>query len=765
MLDPACGTGNFLYVALELIKGLEAEVLDAYAEMRGETGAEEFAELTVRGVDPRQFLGLELNPRAASIAELVLWIGYLQASFRRGGYEARTPVLEDFGNVTRMDAVLAHKGAVRGHGGAAYPDPSIPAWPAAEFIVGNPPFLGGKDIRSELGDAYAQALWAAHSKMNPSADFVMYWWDHAAALLTRKGSPLRRFGLVTTNSITQTFSRRTVARRMAGPPPVSLAYAVQDHPWRAAVKDAAMVRISMTVAQTGAAPGALHEVVRETAVDTDAPVIETRVTLGRINADLTVGADVTQAKPLLANAGVCSPGMKLHGSGFIVTRAEAERLGLVTRAEADALAAGATPLPRPPGQGVLRPGLEAHIRPYLNGRDLTQRSRGKLVIDLYGLRSEAVRDRFPEVYEHLLSTVKAARAAVVKTSATKDAEEYLKNWWVFGKPRSELRPALAGLERFIATIETSKQRTFSFVDGAVTPDNKLAVVASADAGVLAVLSSDLHVMWAIRAGGWLGFGNDPVYVKTAVFDPFPFCASSPALQTAGEALDRFRKARLAEHPALTLTELYNALETHRGRAAAAAASLPLPEWTTRAAQAAQAGAVGVLAELHDEIDRLTLAAYGWSDLGAAPPRAALDLGGDPAARRQAWEEAALGRLVALNLQRRDEEAAGEVRWLRPAYQIPRFGAQGAAGVVGGDLLGAAEVDAAARAPWPKDGRARVLAIKGVLAEAPGPTGVQDVAARFKGRLVHESVACLLQALQRDGQVRRTGEGYVLPRAA
>jgi hypothetical protein len=168
VLDPACGTGNFLYVALERMKALEAEVLSELDAL-GVQGA-----LRLERLDPRTFLGIEVNPRAAAIAELVLWIGYLQAVWRHGD-PASTPVLRDYGNVRRMDAVLS-------------PGGGRPEWPEAEYIVGNPPFIGGKDIRAELGGDYAQRLWKAHPQMNDSADLVMYWWDRAAEILTRKGT-------------------------------------------------------------------------------------------------------------------------------------------------------------------------------------------------------------------------------------------------------------------------------------------------------------------------------------------------------------------------------------------------------------------------------------------------------------------------------------------------------------------------------------------------------------------------------------------------
>ncbi|MBM6596615.1 DNA methyltransferase [Microvirga pudoricolor] len=238
VLDPACGTGNFLYVALELMKKLEGEVLETLAQL-GET---ESLLLERESVDPHQFLGLEINPRAAAIAELVIWIGYLQQHYRTRKSHPSEPILRAFANInfgTRRgyDAVLTWdsypvKQAVEKDGAdvETYPNARRPVWPEAEFIVGNPPFIGGKDIRARLGDAYTEALWTTHKHMNDSADFVMYWWDRAADILTAKDPTLRRFGFVTTNSITQEFSRRVMKKRLDGKPPVSLVMAIPDHP-------------------------------------------------------------------------------------------------------------------------------------------------------------------------------------------------------------------------------------------------------------------------------------------------------------------------------------------------------------------------------------------------------------------------------------------------------------------------------------------------------------------------------------------------------
>lgn len=375
VLDPACGTGNFLYVTLELMKRLEGEVLEVLAELSGE----EILHLDTETVHPRNFHGLEVNARAAAIAQLVLWLGYIRWQLRNGG-QVSDPVLEDVQSIVTTDALLSPSG-------------TRTPWPEAEFIVGNPPFIGGKDLRGRLAPGMAEALWRAYPKMPRAADYVLYWWDRAAQALAAKGSPLIRFGFVTTNSITQTFGRRVLARAIEGTAPLSILYAIPDHPWTKATPDAAMVRIAMTVVARGSVEGRRLRIFHESGLDTDTPTIRFAETAGRINADLSVGADVAAAQPLLANQWLCSRGVSLHGAGFIVSPAEAVLLGLGRRE-----------------------GLEKHIRPYSHGRDLTARPRGAMVIDLLGLSEAEVRQRFPEVYGHLLRTVKPERDENARSS-------------------------------------------------------------------------------------------------------------------------------------------------------------------------------------------------------------------------------------------------------------------------------------------------------------------------------------------------------------
>ncbi len=704
VLDPACGTGNFLYVALEMVKRLEGEVLEALADLGG---MEALTGLESHTVDPHQFLGIEINPRAAAIAELVLWIGHLQWYTRIRDGEPSEPILKAFRNIKTMDAVLSPDHKKR------------PVWPDAEFIVGNPPFIGGKDVRARLGDSYAEALWAVHGHMNESADFVMYWWDRAAELLTRKGTVLRRFGFVTTNSITQVFQRRVMEPHLNAKKPISLVLAIADHPWTKASRDAAAVRIAMTVAEAGQHDGILREVVSEVGLDTDTPALIFTDRSGRINSDLTVGVDVTQAVGLRANDDLCTAGVKLHGSGFIISPVQAQGLGLGSIA-----------------------GLDQHIRHYRNGRDLMARPRGVMVIDLFGLDAEEVRRRFPAVYQQLKLEVK--EKIITKSDGSLDYvgrdwnnREYRRdNWWLFGENVPDLRKALKNLPRYIATVETAKHRIFQFLDASILPDNMLVAIATDDASHLGILSSRIHTTWALFAGGTLE--DRPRYSKSRCFDPFPFPAADEAQKQAirapAEELDALRKTVLDAHEHLTLTKLYNVLEEVKAGTAPADLS-PVSR------RIYDDGLVGVLAELHDRIDRAVCDAYGW-----------------PA---NLTVQEILGRLVALNAQRAKEEAIGKVLWLRPDYQIPRLGTLqelAELDLVGGSSGGsdmAAKGERLSFSPNEMEQTALVIALLQMSNEA---LSADAVAMGFKqGRRVLPKVEAVLAASVRMGLVS-SGDG-------
>ena len=754
VLDPACGTGNFLYVSLELMKRLEGEVLEA-AESFGE--GEPRLMLQGETVNPRQFYGLEINKRAVPIADLVLWIGYLKWQVRTMSVKAiGDPVLHAYGTIVHQDAILHYdriemlrdangKPLSRWDGvtkkrhpltGEEIPDPDAQIeqfkyvnprasqWPEVEFIVGNPPFIGGKDMRQELGDGYAQACWKARDHIPGGADFVMHFWDEAARILLEKKSKLRRFGFITTNSITQTFSRRVIEQRMAEKEPLSLIYAVPDHPWMKA-SDKAAVRIAMTVAEKGDKPGVWAKIASETELGTDTPKVDLESGEGKIRAALKVGADLAAANALSANDLICSPGVKLHGAGFIVSPQKAATLGLGNTS-----------------------GLENHILLYRNGRDIAQRPRNDMVIDLYPLTISEVESRFPAVYQHVLENVKPEREQNNRAS-------YRDNWWIFGEPRKDMRPALAGLPRYIATIETAKHRFFQFLDANIRPDNKLVNIGIDRGEALAALSSRLHVAWSLATGGLLE--DRPVYTKTETFDPFPFPADFTNLTPLGERLDAFRKERIAAHEFLTMTGIYNALERLRE----IENGCDVPPLTAAERDVHEAGLISVLKEIHDEIDRETLKAYGWADLIPAlvgKPGATMPSPHKKPEQEQAEEEL-LTRLVALNQERSDEEKRGLVRWLRPEYQIPKLGAKAplTEQQIEADLDQVGAI--AAKTKWPNDGLEQIRIIRDLLARAHAPVLPESIMASLDGRSSptrRDRVKKVLETLVATGAAR-TGE--------
>lgn len=727
ILDPACGSGNFLYVCLEHLKRLEGEVFNTLADLGEKQTLIESEGVTV---DPHQLLGIEINPRAAAITELVLWIGYLQWHHRtHGDVNPPEPVIKNFHNIECRDAVLAYdeerividpdtnQPLTRWDGktfkkhpvtGKDVPDESARAnvyeytnprpaeWPQADFVVGNPPFIGTSMMRQALGDGYTEALRRTIKEVPDSSDFVMYWWNHAAHL-ARQGE-IRRFGFITTNSLRQTFNRRVLEPHLNDTKkPLSLLFAIPDHPWVDAA-DGAAVRISMTVAEAGLHAGVLKQSIGEEAGSGDGIHVEFASTEGLLHPDLTIGANVASAMPLQANSAISSRGVALHGAGFIVTPDEASQLGL----------------------GV-REGLEYHILDYRNGSDITQRSRGAMVIDLEGLSAEEAARKYPEVYQRLLVLVKPERDQNNERSRRE-------LWWLFGRRHTDLRNFLKGLPRYIATAETSKHRFFVLLNDNIRPDNALVNIGLDDAHILGVLSSRIHVTWALAQGGTLE--DRPRYNKTRCFETFPFPDATESqkarIRELGEALEGHRKRQQAQHPKLTMTDVYNVLEKLRSGEAL----------TTKEQVIHEQGLVSVLKAIHDDLDRAVFDAYGWPH----------DLS----------DEAILERLVALNAERAAEERQGKIRWLRPEYQCPG-GTATQTESVEGLAVAAVEAQAPTKRAWPNGLAEQAQSVRGALGGFNGPATAEQVARSFT-RARTDRVVELLETLASLGQCRALEDG-------
>lgn len=735
VLDPACGTGNFLYVALQQLKILEGEVLDTAAQF----GENFKLELSTHTIDPHQFLGIEINPRAAAIAELVLWIGYLQWHFRlpNKGLPPE-PILRAFKNIECRDAVLEYDGEpepardeankavtvwdrisfkVDVITGRDVPDESkrsplltyknsrAATWPQADYIVGNPPFIGNKRMRANLGDGYVDSLRDAYSNVPESADFVLYWW-YKAAELVRRGNA-NRFGLITTNSLRQTFNRSIVQAQLTADPPLSLAFATPDHPWVDTAEGAA-VRIAMTVGVPGKSQGELLLVIGEKEENDGSTNVTFSTTFGLISSDLTTGADVANAAELTANSRLSNQGMTPLGTGFRLSPQEAKQHAQQDRTAWEVL------------------------KPYAIGRDIVQEPEPKFIIDFFGLSIEQARSRHPSLFQHVLNTVKPERDQ-------KERDSYRAKWWIFAEPRANLRPALEGLQRYIATCRTARHRLFVFMKGDTVPDAKIVAIALNDAFSLGILSSRAHVVWALATGARLGVGNDPNYNHSECFAkfPFPICEAQKQISVANlaEELDAHRKRVQTQH-GITLTAMYNVLEKLRAG----------EELNAKEKSIHDKGLVSVLKQLHDDLDAAVFAAYGW-----------------PATLTDAE---ILERLVALNAERAAEEKRGIIRWLRPEYQIKAVGG----GEAEAPTLNLPEPEAKPKAKvakskstprkqeWPKPLNDRFAVVEAALHAAAAPVNAETLAKQFT-RAKPSDVAEILETLATLGRAHRTNGNY------
>lgn len=529
VLDPACGSGNFLYVALRKLMDLEKEAIE-YAAAQGMSRM--FPE-----VSPRQVLGLEISEYAVEITRTVVWIGYLQWRVMNG-FGVGDPVLQPLETIREQDALLDLS------------DPEHPreaVWPAAEFIVGNPPFVGGKRLRSELGDAMVDSLYQVYgTKIHGEADLCCYFFEKARVQIL--AGITTRAGLLATNSI-RGGANRQVLQRILKSGGIFLAWS--DEPW---VLDGAAVRISIVGFDNGL------ETMRVLNGDS----------VTTINSDLTSRIDITSAERLDQNLGIAFMGMTKTGP-FDIDHSRASLM----------LSQPVNVNGRPNSDVVL---------PFYNSMDIVRRFRGVYVIDFGVAKSLEDSAAYEMPFEYLRTTVLPFRSQ----SRQAKNRDY---WWLHEATRPGLRKAITGLRRMIVTPTVAKHRLFAWLPTEVYPDHQLIVFARSDDYFFGVLHSRAHEVWSLRMGTWLGKGNDPRYTPTTCFETFPFPwapGTEPVhdprvmvIAAAAKELDEKRRAWLdppgaseTELKKRTLTNLYN----------------ERPTW---------------LRNLHARLDRAVWDAYGW----------------------------------------------------------------------------------------------------------------------------------------------------------
>jgi type II restriction/modification system DNA methylase subunit YeeA len=489
VLDAGCGSGNFLYVALMVLKDLEHRV-----QLDGEIYG---FQRSFYQVGPKNLLGIEVNDYAAELARLTIWIGEIQWRIKNGAGVPKEPVLQRLEQIETRDALVT-------------PDGKEAAWPAADCIIGNPPFLGDKKMIAALGETYVQEIRGVYAGLVPGgADLVTYWFEKARKAIEEGHT--NYVGLVATNSIRQK-GNRGVLERIRHTGKIYRAWA--DKPW---VNDGAAVRVS---------------VVCFSARNAELPIRLENQEVHLIHSDLTGGEagalDITKARRLAENKNCSFFGLCLAGR-FAVPGDLARRWLM---------------LPNP----HCRPNSDV-LRPIWNGIDVLKGHKDRWVID-FGVdmvHEEAALYEAP--FAHVVEQVRPAR---LKNREAIRAEK----WWRLGRPRPELRKALEGHNRYIATVETAKHRVFAWFPVSHAPEHNLIVIPRSDDVTLGILSCRYHSAWALAAGGRLGVGNDPRYNSTRCFETFPF----PAGLTPNVLAERYLTNPRARKIAAASQELVNLRE-------------------------------------------------------------------------------------------------------------------------------------------------------------------------------------------------------------
>ena len=531
VLDPACGSGNFLYIALRALLDLERQAID-FAAMQG------WDDLTPQ-VKPNQMQGLEINSYAAALARTALWIGYIQWHQANGFPYVQQPILTPLDTVRQSDAILDWTNSDK---------PREPQWPAAEFIIGNPPFLGRRSWNKNLPPDYIKSIDSAYKgTVKKSSDLCCYWFEIARQQIAEGKS--RRAGLLATQNIRSVYSRG-VLQKITESGGIFMAY--PDRDW---LLDGASVHVAIVGFDDGS----------QTGKTIDGEPVE------QIFANLEPAVDLVAARKLPENAGIAFRGA--NTSPFDIDGDVAKGM----------LSSGGNPNGKPNSDVVV---------PIRNGADLSQRSRGYYAINFGSLSlNEAALYQVPFEY---------AKQAVVMHGRPLEG-----NWWQFQQPAKNMVKAIAGRSRFIAHAVTSKHLTFAWVEPGTVCNNSTNVFAREDDYFFGILHSHIHEVWARAVGPQLREKESGSrYTPTICFETFPFPEPTDnqraAIGKAAAALNELRGKWLNPaveegQPALsaselkrrTLTNLYNLR----------------PTWLVNAHQAldsAVAAAYGWPADLSDQ---------------------------------------------------------------------------------------------------------------------------------------------------------------------
>lgn len=555
VLDPACGSGNFLYLSLRHLKDFDRKV-EEEAKSLGVT-----ADPKGQRITPKTVLGIEVNPYAAELARVTVWIGELQWQMANGYGVTRRPILGALEGIENRDALLDDKDKEA-------------TWPKATAVVGNPPFLGGKLLRRNLGDRTVDSLFAIYGQRVPSeADLVCYWLAKGLDCIIAHDA--QRVGFVATNSI-RGGANRVVLDRVSAHGRIFDAWS--DEPW---ILDGAAVRVSLV--SFDGSKGAVGARLNGRDIET-------------VNTDLTSSSfDLTKAQRLTENFGTAFQGPVKVGAFDIDGEVARGWLKLATN---------------PNG----RTNTDV-LRPWTNGMDITRRPSGRWIIDFEEM-TEKDASLYEAPFEYLRKEVRPERVK------NRD-QQRRQHWWRLGRSGTDYKQASQGLTRVILTPRVAKHRLFVWRPMQTLPDSAVVAIAKDDDTTFGIVHSRLHELWALRLGTSLE--DRPRYTPSTTFETFPF----PDGMTPNIASAKYSGDRRAKRIAVAMAKLHELRENWLNppdlvkREPEIVAAYPeriLPKNLAAADQLEKRTLTNLynarpswLANAHKDLDRAVISAYGWPE--------------------------------------------------------------------------------------------------------------------------------------------------------
>ncbi len=522
VLDPACGSGNFLFIAYKEIKLIEKEILKHFKLIADKKTSWHYA-VNSNYVSTQQFYGIDLNPNAVELAKVTLMIAK-EISIKEAMDKQETLPLDNLdNNIICADALFT-------------------AWPQCDVIIGNPPFQARSKMLSEFGGEYMNKLWDAYPQMNKYADFCTYWFYKAHNHLKQNCFA----GLVGTNTIRENNSRES-----------SLDYivknggeifnAVSSQHWNGE----AAVFVSIACWIKGKYT---EEKILYTA---DNKNVFTKITQPNINSSLSNNTDVESAKILQINKipKKVTKGQKHGHSGFLLSRDEAKKFLAKDKNNKNVL------------------------HPYLTGDEMISNINSqpeRFVIDFSAMdiiQSSSYKTLFEIIQKKVLPKRKEDAKKEIeenkklveknpKAKLAKSYQQYYETWWQLIGKREEMLKHFETAKRIIVCSEVTLRPIFEFLSTDIRPNATLNIFLFDDDYSYGILQSNIHWQWITSKCSTLGNGYR--YTFDSVWDTFPW-PQTPTLPqikkvaAAAKALHTQRTAALKQHN-MSLRDLYRLLE-------------------------------------------------------------------------------------------------------------------------------------------------------------------------------------------------------------